>query len=132
MRGATRTAATKERAACWLASSKSSPKAWPISFFASLPSSEDAAGLASIDALAAGVDDQHRLAGELEQQSIALFSVANARVFALHRLLRLGETLLQGRHGAQIAADGDEPPIVAVAERAVAHGKIGAFRRRDN
>ena len=98
-RGATRAAATKDCAACrlrrveQLGERLADQPSWRPR-----PSSAAAAGLASTHALVAGIDDQHRLGGELKQQAIALFGVADARVFALHRLLRLGEALLQRRH----------------------------------
>ncbi len=44
--------------------------------------------------LAGRIHDQHRFGRELKQQAIAFFRIADACVFALHRLLRLGEAQL--------------------------------------
>ena len=80
-------------------------------------------------ALVAGVDDQDGLGGELEQQTIALLGVTDTGIFALHRLLRFGEALLQRRHRPEVAADRDEPAVGSEADGAVADGNIGPLAR---
>ena len=57
------------------------------------------------------VQNQHRLGGELKQKSVSLFRVPNADVFALHLLLRFGQSLLQNRHGPEIPANREKPPL---------------------
>ena len=85
-------------------------------------------GIRLDDSLVARVDDDNRFRGELEKQAIALFRIANARVLALHRLLRLGQTLLQRGHGAQVASNRDDASVLAVSDRAVADRNVRSLR----
>ena len=87
-------------------------------------------GIRLDDSLVGGVDDDDRLGGQLEQKAIAFFRVADARVFALHRLLGLGQSLLQRRHGPEVAPNGDDTAILAVTDRAVADGNVRSLRGR--
>jgi len=80
------------------------------------------------DPQTAGVDDQHSLARQLKQQTISLLRAADQRIFALHRLLRLGDAQLQGRHRAQIAPDNDESAVGAETDGGMANGDIGPLR----
>ena len=72
------------------------------------------------------VHDQHRLGRHLEQQAVAFLGVADALVFALHRLRLLGQAELRRSERTQVAPDGEHPPLGSEAQRAVAHGNIGA------
>ena len=83
------------------------------------------------DLLRRDVDDQHRLGGELEQQAVARLGVAQAGIFALHRLLGVDQPLLQAGDRAQIAADRHHPAVLAQPHRRISHQEVGAARRRD-
>ena len=100
---ARRPAASRTSAA--VAGSKPSGKARPTSRLTGSPE-QLGGGRVGLDHLVArGIDDQHRLGGHLEQQAVAGLDMPQPGVVALHRLLRVDQPLLQGRHGAQVAAD---------------------------
>ena len=65
----------------------------------------------------------------MKQESVALFSVPDADVFALHLLLRFGQSLLQTRHGPEIPADGEQPPVAPEPANSVADRDIRAVAR---
>ena len=79
------------------------------------------------DALIVRVDDQHGLGGELKQYPVAPFRPSDSGVFALHRLLRLGESLLQRGHGAQVTPDGHQSTVSAVSDHRMPDRHIGAL-----
>ena len=74
------------------------------------------------------VHNQHRLGGELKQKSVALFRVPDADVLALHLLLRFGQSLLQNRHGPEIPADSEKPPVRPKPANPVAHRDVRVVR----
>ena len=63
--------------------------------------------------LRGALQDQHRLGPELEQHAVAGLGVAQPGVVPVDRLLRLDQSLLQGRERPQVAAEGDHPAAVA-------------------
>ena len=126
-RGATSSAVTNDCTARRLGSSKSSSNGGPSNFFGSTPTSATAAGWPSAIRCRRRIEDQHRLGGELEQQPIALLGVADAVIFALHLLLRLGDALLQRRERPKIAAERHDVVVRAKPHRAIADRDVGAF-----
>jgi hypothetical protein len=62
------------------------------------------------DLVEGAVEDEDGLAGQLKQQAIAGFSLAQPPVVALHRQLGGDQTLLQGDLWAQIARKSDAVP----------------------
>ena len=64
------------------------------------------------DFLSARIDREHCVADRLQQQSITRLGEPQFRVIALQRLLGLDQSLLQRRHGAQIATLGEASTIV--------------------
>ena len=65
------------------------------------------------EAVGRGIDDQHRLGRQVEQQAVARLGLAQAEIVALHRLLRLEQPLLHRRGRAQVAAERDDLAVVA-------------------
>ncbi len=66
----------------------------------------------------------------MKQHAIAGFRHPEPRIFALHRLLRLDQLLLQIGEVAQIAPQRDDRAIRADLHRRIAHGHVGATLRR--
>ena len=62
----------------------------------------------------------------MKQKSVALFRVPDADVFALHLLLRFGQSLLQNRHGPEIPANREKPPVRPKPANPVAHRDVRA------
>jgi hypothetical protein len=73
------------------------------------------------------VDDERRLARHLEQEPISLLGVADARVFALHRLSLLHQARLRGRERPEIAAHREHVSPFSQANCGVAHRNVGAI-----
>ncbi len=73
------------------------------------------------DAVTARVQYHHRLGRHLEQQAVARFDVAHARIIAFQRFLRHHQALLQRRHGAQVAPERHHAAIPADGDGAIKH-----------
>ena len=78
----------------------------------------------------ARIEHQNRIAGDLEQQAVPRFHVAQPPVVTLHRLLGFDEPLLQRRHVTHIAADRHHRAVPAHPQRGIGHGNLVAIRQR--
>ncbi len=80
-----------------------------------------AGGVGLDDLAVAGIDDQHRRAGELEEQPVARLDAAEAGIVALHSLLDVDELALQV--GLRLQALPDQQHFVALRNRDDAQGE---------
>ena len=115
-RPVTRTAASSDWIGCALSASKRSAKARPMSALGRQAEQLDwRRDWPPTTCSAASVDDQHRPRRRAGTAGGSASRRADARIFALHRLLGIGEALLQRGDGAQVAADGDDAAVAADA-----------------
>ncbi len=88
-------------------------------------------GIGFDDFEAAAVEHQHTLAGQVEQNAIARFEVAQSQIVALHGLLRIDQLLLEFGLRAQVASERNHPTFGADMDSAKRERHIGAAGRRD-
>jgi hypothetical protein len=78
----------------------------------------------------AGIDNDDGLGREMEQEPVACLGVAEPRVFALHRLLRLDQPLLEEGDGAEIPAHRDDPAPFAHRHGGIKDRDVGTAVNR--
>ena len=60
----------------------------------------------------------------MKQEAVSLFRVPDADVFALHLLLRFGQSLSQNRHWPEVASNSKKPPVRPKPANPVAHRDV--------
>ena len=79
-------------------------------------------------AAGARIDHEDRLRGDLHQQPVARFRVAEPGIFLLDRLFGRQQPLLDGGEVAHVAADRHELALAARLQQAIAHRNVGLAR----